>query len=637
MKTSLRRPIVGTLAAIFLSSAYAQSQTDGTWLSASESGDWSEASKWQDNDIADGVDSVASLELPGQDGSYTINVDSARTVGEISLLGTGWSSNRYYTFSGPGGITFQTSSGTPRISLPAGEASQSFIEALSVTTSVQGSQGLAISGNGKRNYVAWNPSAMNLTGGITLEGAGLRVSSAGALGSNAITMSGSGVNFLGFDTDGLTYNNDIILDNGTSGLMNLIGSGSTGSPPPTHTIAGQISQSGGTRSLYLMTGTNTVGGARFILGGDNSYQGTTHIGPSSVDGVPMNSGPVVARATHNNAFGNGSSVIQIYESVSGIELAGDITVSNKTLRMNGAGFRDQGSVNSVSGDNVWAGNIIMRYNTSRADNPRIGVESGSLTVTGVISSGSGASVALEKVGQGSLILTNSNTYTDGTLISQGTIVADHNSALGTGGVQVNGGRLVVAGTRSITNAITFGAEGGALGGNGTFNSAVGFDNVNQFVSPGQSIGTVTFGQAQQWDAFSYDWELDDWSGAGGTSDLIDVSGAVVLNLSGAYVLNVISLAQSGDQGDVWNFNPAEDGEWTVLTTISLSNFDESNWTIDTSGFSNDPASASQWSLEQIDNDLVLRYTIPEPGSSALLMTCGVFCLYVRRLRGRRNG
>ncbi|MCD8284479.1 MAG: autotransporter-associated beta strand repeat-containing protein [Opitutae bacterium] len=111
-----------------------------------------------------------------------------------------------------------------------------------------------------------------------------------------------------------------------------------------------------------------------------------------------------------------------------------------------------------------------------------------LTLSGVIS-GSGA---LVKIGAGDLTLSATNTYTGGTTISEGTVVAAHNNALGTGSVAIAGGQLEVGAGVTFANAISvvlddsyiigvggadgisaFAATGGyAITGAGVLNSAI---------------------------------------------------------------------------------------------------------------------------------------------------------------------
>lgn len=84
-------------------------------------------------------------------------------------------------------------------------------------------------------------------------------------------------------------------------------------------------------------------------------------------------------------------------------------------------------------------------------------------------SGSGA---LHKIGNGTLSLTGANTYSGGTVVSQGTLVVSGNSSVGSGTLQVGAG-AVLAGT-------------GTIAGNTV---------VDGVVSPGTSIGQLTITSA----------------------------------------------------------------------------------------------------------------------------------------------
>ncbi|MDZ4817159.1 MAG: autotransporter-associated beta strand repeat-containing protein [Verrucomicrobiota bacterium] len=86
----------------------------------------------------------------------------------------------------------------------------------------------------------------------------------------------------------------------------------------------------------------------------------------------------------------------------------------------------------------------------------VGNGSGTVTMNGVVS---GARV-LTKAGSFTLTLTNANTYSGGTVLNSGYLIAQgNNAALGTGGVTLNGGTNQINGL-TIGNNVTF--SGGAL-------------------------------------------------------------------------------------------------------------------------------------------------------------------------------
>lgn len=89
-----------------------------------------------------------------------------------------------------------------------------------------------------------------------------------------------------------------------------------------------------------------------------------------------------------------------------------------------------------------------------------------------VSRGISGSGALEKIGNGTLTLTGDNTYSGGTVVSQGTLVVSGTSSVGSGTLQVGTG-AVLAGT-------------GTIAGN---------TRVDGVLSPGTSIGQLTITSA----------------------------------------------------------------------------------------------------------------------------------------------
>lgn len=67
--------------------------------------------------------------------------------------------------------------------------------------------------------------------------------------------------------------------------------------------------------------------------------------------------------------------------------------------------------------------------------------------------------ALAKTGAGTLTLTGANTYSGGTTLTAGTLLAGHDTALGTGTLTLNGGTLgATGGARTLANAVVLNAD-----------------------------------------------------------------------------------------------------------------------------------------------------------------------------------
>ena len=188
----------------------------------------------------------------------------------------------------------------------------------------------------------------------------------------------------------------------------------------------------------------------------------------------------------------------------------------------------------------------------------------------------------------------------------------------------------------MASTITVGGDGSGravLGGTGTINSAVVLDSLNDVLSPGNSPGIQNFTPSQTWSSFTYDWELNNFTGttAGTAFDQISIAGA--LNLSGSnYTLNVISLTAGNVPGDVPNFTEVSTS-WTILVAAGgISGFDDREWLVDTNSFSALGGTAGQFTISQsVDNTtLNLNYVVPEPSTYALLLLAGAGWLLRRR-------
>ena len=128
----------------------------------------------------------------------------------------------------------------------------------------------------------------------------------------------------------------------------------------------------------------------------------------------------------------------------------DHMVFNQPLTIYGTGIENTGALHNISGINIWSGNITLGlpYGGTLPSTAAIGVDPDpnpksdstfftadySLTVTGKIeddpSSLPGTYTNLAKRGMGQLVLTAANPYRGNTLIQQGWVVIENNTALG---------------------------------------------------------------------------------------------------------------------------------------------------------------------------------------------------------------
>jgi autotransporter-associated beta strand protein len=139
---------------------------------------------------------------------------------------------------------------------------------------------------------------------------------------------------------------------------------------------------------------------------------------------------------------------------------------------------------------------------------KVKVANGTANIDGTLSGVIGGATSLEKDGGGTLALTAANTYSGGTIVSQGRLLVNNTSGSGTGSgsVTVNAGTL--GGTGSIAGAVT--VNGGA------------------HIAPGASIESLDVASLTLESGSILDFEL----GAPGTSDLLNVTANDGLTING---------------------------------------------------------------------------------------------------------
>lgn len=287
------------------------------------------------------------------------------------------------------------------------------------------------------------------------------------------------------------------------------------------TLGGVISESGGSFSITKAgTGPLTLGGANTFSGGFIQGSGDTYIsglgtptsgafgtGPVTLGGgrIIYNSGttalynPLVAQPAttttfleatnsplhlYGNLSGSGNIILDANTNYNGIRLAGDNSGFSGILTLSSTGNSarhkfenpnagsaaakwilngptDSGSMNFGTGTihfGEFSGNANqIRNNATGTATLSVGALNTDSTFTGVISSI--GSLALTKVGTGTLTLSGTNTYTGATMIQGGTLRFTGNKS-GTGPVSVqHGGTL--AGTATVAGPVTV-AAGGTL-------------------------------------------------------------------------------------------------------------------------------------------------------------------------------
>jgi autotransporter-associated beta strand protein len=309
-----------------------------------------------------------------------------------------------------------------------------------------------------------------------------------------------------------------------------------------------ITDNNGTETIY----TNGVANSTNLnLGGTLADSGgTVSIGYSHDTGdgdVPFN-GLMSSMSFYNaalsaadvNALYNGGNVLP---ATSPVQIAGGATLDLGGVSQTVASLADAGGSGTVTSSAV--GNVTMT----------LAPASGSTTFSGSIQNGAGA-LALVKVGSGTQVLAGSSSYSGGTTLNGGMLVAangNNGSALGSGTLTLNGGTLAA------------GPAGGSIGGP-LQSGGLGAYTIAPGAALSSGFGTLNLNGGLTAD--SYTTLLFNLGAplAGGTysGDLINLNGST-LTFNGCNILFGVNPTTAGDYRLFANLG----GNSSVTTGYSL--------------------------------------------------------------------
>ena len=251
---------------------------------------------------------------------------------------------------------------------------------------------------------------------------------------------------------------------------------------------------------------NTTG--TVTLSGANTYDGLTDLQAGNL------------AITTPTALGSTVGATQV-ASGGQLRMSGNITVTGETVTINGIGdpANSQGALNGVSGNNTWAGPVIIG---TLSTNNRVGSTAGSLTLSGVISGGQAGTTGGLTVRNGAgvtIVSGGSNTYLGDTTVVVGTLrIAGGNDRLPVGT------KLAVGNTASVSPAqFDLNGNNQTLAGLYSIDSTMVIDVTNSGAAATLTVGTAT--------------GTDTYNGV--------ITGAVNLTKTGA---GVLALGSAGGNG-----------------------------------------------------------------------------------------
>lgn len=415
-------------------------------------------------------------------GAGTLNLSG---MGTIILSGANTYTGGTSLGGGTLGLTDDAALGTGTLTLGVG-TTVAFADGLTIANDISGTDSYVleqVGGNVTLSGVLSGSTGFTKTGSgnLTLSGANtysgtttvaagtLTIGSMKALGSTAgetIVQNGA---TLALDTL-VTSENISIAGGGVDGKGALIGSGVLNGTVTLTDAAAIWSVSGGSlRFTGAIEGTDTD---LFFYG-----SGSTTIS----GGIATGAGDVFIDAD--------GGTVSFY---AGNSFTGDLAVVSGTLEINASGastigdnariFGQGGTINLAQDETVGSisGSGLTIAGIFRDQTLTTGGDDSSTTFSGTLAEALGGTLALTKVGAGTLALTGDNTYSGGTTLSGGALALGSDGALGTGALTASDGTAIgFIGDRTIGNAIdlagivTFdnGADDtkltGAISGSGT--------------------------------------------------------------------------------------------------------------------------------------------------------------------------
>jgi autotransporter-associated beta strand protein len=457
--------LIVAMVLLMLSARSTTFAASGTWDLSPGSGDWNTGTNWSSATVPNGASDIATFDISN---TTAVGISANTTVAGITF-NSGASAftitvegNQDLFFQGAGitnnsGITqnfvaanvaglagdifFESASSTAGSMTHFTDTGSSTMGSINSGTFFDGASSTA----GSATFVQTGGTALNGFGGfvqfegaLSTAGTGTFINQAGAGGGGGFT------EFDGTATMAATAANATITNNGGATLgaygLTIFTTISTAANATITNTGGTASGADGGQTDFFNSSTagsatitsnaGTVAGA---IGGSTQFSDTSTAGSATLI-ANGGSGAGGSIQFFSNSTG-GTARVEVFNNGTGT--AGNLDISSH----NAPGV----TIGSLEG----SGKVFLG-----ARNLTVGSNNMSTTFSGVIQDGGiggGTGGSLTKIGAGTLSLTNSNTYTGGTLINAGTLVAGHDGALGTGNVSLIAAGVVLTLQNGVTN------------------------------------------------------------------------------------------------------------------------------------------------------------------------------------------
>ena len=487
--------------------------------------------------------------------------------------------------------------GTTNLNLGAGAVNLTGVRTVTVTANaltVGGTITNAAGGITKAGAGTLILNGANTYGGATTLNAGtLALGNVNALQNSILDTGTAGSQVVSFTVGGAnTYNLG-----GLQGSDDLDNNGNTlsvGSSGGNTTYAGTLSGSGalikaGAGTLTLTSALNSYSGGTTINAGAVEITGANRLG--NVNGaLTINDGKLLVTTTglssgRSIVLGNANSTIEVASGIT--YTATNTSVVSGSGRLNKTGL----GVLALYGTNTYSGGTVVSQGTLAGDTAGVrGAITNNATVNFVMTTNgtySGAMTgtgALAKTGAATLTTTGINDFSGATTISAG-------------GLFVNG--------TNANSAVTV-SSGGLLSGSGSVSSvSVSSGGTISAGAAAGSVGTLSVASLAVAGTSTYRWEMSNVSLAAGTGyDLIASAGAFDFSSLTTFTIDIRgNWAASGFSGD-------SSYAWKIIDAGSLSGTFDSNQFAYTTANATGLVAQGTWTFSEANNEVFLNYTAP---------------------------